>query len=288
MRYKHILTVFFASLPILMAARTIQLVQLTDHTTGLFTRNKPALIITAVIGLIVIVVGCCCLTIKRAPLRTPRVKKPLGIAALLMAAGIGLDVFAVFGSSYAAAWQKFALLIVGVVSAVFFVLYAAKSVKKYSLEKLFYIIPTVYFALRLIVTFVSVAPLALISENAYMVLAQCSTTLFMFEFGKIANGYDKDKNYKKILLTGVLSVMFNAVFSVPQMLLLLTDFKSTEHQPAAALLSSLFIGVFVTMYLLAHFSNKNLKNHHYRGKKEIDESKFLKIDSPEQTFYYGD
>ena len=288
MRYKHILAVFFASLPVLMAARAMQLVQLTDHTTGLFTKNKPALIITAFIGLVVLVVSCCCLSIKRAPLRTPRVKKPLGIAALIMAIGIGLDVFAVFQSSLAAPWQKFSLLIVGIVSAAFFVFYAAKAVKKYPLEKLFYIIPTVYFALRLIVTFVSVAPLSLISENAYMVLAQCSTTLFMFEFGKIANGYDKEKSYKKILLTGVLSVMFNAVFSIPQMLLLITDFKSTEHQPAAALVSSMFVGVFVTMYLLAHFSNKNLKNHHYRRKKEVDEDKFLKIDSPEHKFYYGE
>lgn len=288
MRYKHILTVFFAALPVVIFARALQLIKLTDHTTGLFTKDKSALVVTAAIGFIVLVVACCCVTIKRAPLRTPKVRKPLGVAALIMMVGVGLDVYAVFGSSYAAAWQKYAVLLVGIATMAFFLFYAAKAVKKYHLEKLLYMIPAIYFALRLMVTFVSIAPLALISENAYMVLAQCATTLFLFEFGKIANEYDKEKNYKKILVTGVLAVLFNGLFSIPQMILLLTDFKSTEHQPASALLSSLFVGVFVTIYLLAHFSNKNLKNHHYRRKKEGDEDKFLKVDSPEHKYYYGE
>lgn len=288
MRYKHILTVLFASLPVLIFARALQLIKLTDHTTGLFTQDKSALIITAAICGVVFAVICCCLTIKRAPLKTPRVKKPLGFAAFAMAAAIAFDVIAVFGGSYAVAWQKFACAIVGAASAVFYVMYGIKGFKKYHLEKLFYIVPTVYFALRLVVTFVSIAPLALISDNAYMVLAQCSTTLFMFEFGKIANGYDKEKSYKKILAAGAAAVMFNAVFSVPQIILLLTDFKAIEHQPALTLLSSMIVCVFIVMYLLAHFSNKNLKNHHYRRKKEAEEAKYLKLDSPEQKFYYGE
>lgn len=288
MRYKHILTVFFVSLPLVIFTRALQLIKLTDHTTGLFTENKTALVITAFIGLIVLTVLCCCATVKRAPLKTPTVKKPLGLAALFMALSVTLDVVAATQNSYTVPWQKLLLVIFGIFTVVFFLAYAAKSVKKYRLEKILYVIPTVYYSIRIIVSFITIAPLALISENAYMILAQCATTLFMFEFAKIANGYDKEKSYKKILITGVASVMFNGVFSIPQLFLLLTDFNSTEHQSPLMLLSSMFAGVFVTMYLLAHFSNKNLKDHRYRHKKEVEETKFLQIDSPTQNFYYGD
>lgn len=288
MRYKHILTVFFCSIPAVVFARALQLVKLTDHTTGLITRNKPAMMITAFIGLVTLVVLGCAITIKRAPLKTPRVKKPLGIAAALAAVGIAADAISVLRLSTVVNWQRFAVLIVGAATAIFYVLYAAKAVKKYPLEKLFYIIPTVYWGLRLIVTFINIAPMTLISENAYLILAQAATTLFMFEFGKIANGYDKEKSYKKILVTGVASVLLNAAFSVPQMFLLLTDYKATEHQSSGILLGSMLTGVFVTIYLLAHFANRNLKNHHYRRKKEIAEDKFLKINSPTQNFYCGE
>lgn len=288
MRYKHILTVFFASLPVLVFVRALQLIKLTDHTTGLFTKDKPALVATAAIGFVVLVVTGCCLSVRRAPLKCPKVRKPLGIASLLMSIAIWLDVFAVFKSSYIASWQKYIVVVVGLLTIAFFALYALKAVKKYRLERLIFIVPTIYFAVRLIVSFISIAPIALISENAYMVLAQCSTALFMFEFAKIANGYDKAKSYKKILVVGALAVMFNAVFSVPQIVLLLTDFNSSEHQPTMALISSLLVAVFITMYLLAHFSNKNLKDHRYRHKKEAMEAKYLQVEAPSQKYYYGE
>ena len=288
MRYKHILTVIFASLPILMIIRALQLIKHTDHTTGFYTKDKQALVVTVAIAIVAFLVVCCCATVKRAPLKTPKVRKPLAIGAVLMAVAVALDVVATFGFSFMSNLHKFIIGILGLLTVAFFVAYAIKGVKKYRLEKLLYAIPAIYFAAKLVLVFISIATLALISANAYMILYYSFTTLFFLEFAKIANGYDKEKSYKKILITAALSAMFSAVFSVPQMFLLLTDSKATLHQSSAVLFSAMLTGVFVMIYIMAHFSNKNLKNHHYRKKKGDEGEKFLNVETPKQEFYYGD
>ena len=165
MRYKYILTVFLASLPVVICARALQLIQLTDHTTGYMSRNKPAIVVTGFIAVIILTVSCCCATVRRAPLRTPKVRKPLGIGAFLMVISIAFDLAAVLSLGYLGVWQKLLLVLLAVCTMIFFMLYAWKAVKRYRLEKLLYAVPTIYFAARLVFTFISIATQALIAIN---------------------------------------------------------------------------------------------------------------------------
>ncbi len=286
MRYKHIMLSLGISLPVCVLLRTYQLLFMIEGKTGFVGRNYTFLS-TAIMVVIFSAVALNAIfgaTVHRSPKKGPKVNIVLGISAMLLGGAIIYDSVDSVVEMPTTSWQNFLLVIMGCVCAVWFLAYGAKAVYNYKLPHLTYTIPVIYWAAKFIVVFTSISPLTLITDNVFVLISYCAVLIFMFEFAKVANNIDKETTYKKLLSSGVASVILCIVSSLPRLIATSSGSIESLHDSVSSVFVSLVTGIFILAYTVSHFSNSNLSYKKSRRALKLD---VLPIEGHSDSFYTG-
>ena len=166
-------------------------------------------------------------------------------------------------------WQNILLTVSGVLTAVYFLLYAISGVIKIKFSPLTSFLHAVYCIVKIISSFTALSSLALISDNVMILSVLCVILIFFLSFGKLYNGIDTERNFRKLMASGLVSIVLCFTQSIPHIIINLTTHNGYLHTSNAANFSVLCFGIFIAVFTFSHFS---LKNTLSVRKSEITES----------------
>lgn len=286
MRYKHIMLSLGISLPVCVLLRTYQLLFMIEGKTGFVGRNYTFLSVAVMIVIFAAIAlnSIFGATVHRSPKKMPKVNFALGISAMLLGGAVIYDSIDSMAQTPTASWQTFVLVVMGCVCAIWFMAYGAKAIYNYKLPRLTYIIPVIYWAAKFIVVFTSISPLTLITDNVFVLISYCAVLIFMFEFAKVANNIDKDTTFKKLLSSGIASVMLCFVSAIPRFIATGTGNTESLHDSVSSVFVTLITGLFALVYILSHFGVSNLS---YKKRQHALKLDILPIEGHSDSFYTG-
>ena len=264
MEFKNILLFFFVTLPVCICARFLQLIYIEDPSTGFFIRGYEFLgyfltsliIISCAINVFLSFTAC------KRPSKVPSVSITTGISSIILGVSIGFEILTETFTHNIRIWQIVTLDILGIFAAVFFLLYGLKMIIDYPLPKLFFIVPPLYWIMRLICIFTSISAISLIVDNFITIASHCLILVFMANFAKLNNNIDDNRLFRKLLATALCSVIFCAVDALPRIIFSLIGKQSYIHSGVSFAPTVLVSGIFILSFLLSYFSNKNFKSKH--------------------------
>lgn len=259
MKYKKILFLFGVFLPVAIMLRLVQFSFTIDYSTGFYIKefesNGEAMF--WVLLALIFSPSLFALFSHRSPAHPPKPNIILSLASFSVGSSIIYEMFFETFSAAVMGWQITLIKIAGILSAAFFICYGLKYFISFRLPNICTAIPTVYFILRIICDFTSISALALISENLLLILAYCSVLLFMLQFAKLYNGLDSEYNFRKLLSSGLASIMLCLTQTLPHFILKTLTGYSFMHTSLAGNVNLFFISIFIAVFLFSHFSYYN-------------------------------
>ena len=212
------------------------------------------LIIAVCVSLAVI-----CFTGHRNPEHPPKINPLISFASFFAVLGVAAGVYDARLSPVAMPWQIALLTVSGFIAAVYFILYAVSGFINLKLSPLLSVLPSVYFIMRITCSFTAISSLALISDNILIISALCVMLLFFLNFGKLYNGIDTERNFRKLMASGLVSIVLCFTQSIPHIIINLTTHNGYLHTSNADNFSVLSFGIFIAVFTFSHFSAKNIK-----------------------------
>lgn len=260
MKYKKILLFFGIALPASVLLRILQLMFTVDAKTGFFKTEykEMGFYLLILILLCAAVTAALCFTSHRKPEHPPKKSLILAIAAFLTAGVIGAEIFSESFAGTVMQWQTSLLMLAGIASAVFFVIYGISLVSDFKLPPISAAIPIIYFIVKIICVFTSVSSLALITDNVLMLAAYCGLLLFFLCFGKLYNNIDREYNFRKLQAAGFGSAILCLAQSVPHIVINILNGNNYQHTSNISNIALLIYGLFAAVFTLTFFSVKNV------------------------------
>ena len=83
--------------------------------------------------------------------------------------------------------------------------------------------------------------------------------LFFLSFGKLYNGIDTERNFRKLMASGLVSAVLCFTQSIPHIIINLVTDNGYLHTSNADNFSVLSFGMFIAVFTFSHFSAKNIK-----------------------------
>lgn len=257
MKLNKIFLLFAVTLPISVLLRFLQIAFTVEFQTGFF---KPEQTVFGVVLLCLIGAACVELAVfSHFSFRTPEIKKrniPEAAVSVLCAAVLGYELVQESFAGTVLAWQLAALSVTGFATVLLLLIHGISLITDFPLPKLCYIIPILYFLVRLICAFTSISSLALISDHLILMAAYCTGLLFFLHFGKLQNDIDPDHTFRRLLGSGLCFVLLSAVQSLPYFVFNYLLKKSYTHTTFTANLSLLAFGLFAAVMLFSAFCGK--------------------------------
>ena len=261
MKYKKIILFFCIIMPLSILLRTFQLFFTVETKTGFFKSEYE----TAGFYLLLLIIAVCvslaviCFTGHRNPEHPPKINPLISFASFFAVLGVAAGVYDARLSPVAMPWQIALLTVSGFIAAVYFILYAVSGFINLKLSPLLSVLPSVYFIMKIICSFTAISSLALISDNILILSALCVMLLFFLSFGKLYNGIDTERNFRKLMASGLVSIVLCFTQSIPHIIINLTTHNGYLHTSNADNFSVLSFGMFIAVFTFSHFSAKNIK-----------------------------
>ena len=259
MQYKKLMLFFSVSLPFAILLRFFTLKFIIDSSNGFFTTDNQVLGLVATIILFVIALLICIFsfTTHRQPPHPPKANYYLSALSFVLSGVVFYDTFFVKTVSEVSPILNILRLIFAICAIIFWLLYAAKSFVSIKIPSFCYLFPCFYMILKTIVEFTRISTIALITDNLLLISALCSITVFFLQFAKLYNRVDTEKNFRKTLASGLVSVFFCIMQSVAFFIYnILSNFENI-HTSVSANITLLIFGLFIMTFILSHFSQKN-------------------------------
>lgn len=259
MRYEKILFFFYAALPLSIILRLIQQIFIVDNNTGFFKHEFMAFGITVLVIIFAVAVmfSVFAFLSHRSPEQPPKSNLFLSIASFLTALSLFLENYIVTPNYTVMNLQTILLNITALLSILLFLGYGFKRFFDFTLPGFCFLFPCVYFILKTILEFTVVSALAVISENILFITALCSLMVFFLQFAKLYNKTDKEYNFRKLLASGLVAVLFCFVQSVPFFIYgFMTGFEKI-HTNVFSNITLFITGLFILTFLSLHYSRKN-------------------------------
>lgn len=261
MRYKKIILFFCIVMPLSILLRTFQLFFTVETNTGFFkSEYKTAgfyllvLIIAALACLAII-----CFTGHRNPEHPPKINPLISFASIIAVLGIATGAYDTRLTGVTMPWQSALLTVSGILAAVYFLLYAVSGFINLKLSPLLSVLPSVYFIMKIICSFTAISSLALISDNILILSALCVMLLFFLSFGKLYNGIDTERNFRKLMASGLVSSALCFTQGIPHIIINFVTDNGYLHTSNAANFSMICFGIFIAVFTFSHFSAKNIR-----------------------------
>lgn len=281
MKYKKIIFLFGVFLPVAILLRLIQFSFTIDYSTGFyikeFSSNGKAMFL--VLLCLIISPSVFAFFSHRSPEHPPRPNIILSIASFAAGASVFFEMFFESFSATVMAWQITAIKITGLACALFFICYGLQCFINLKIPNILTAVPTVYYILRIICDFTSISSLALISENLLLMFAYCAVLIFMLQFTKLYNGLDSEYNFRKLLSSGLASIMLCLTQTIPHFILKTVTGYSFMHTSLVGNINLFSISIFIAVFLFSHFSffNSCLTEEEQAKKHFLRMGKFTKI-----------
>ncbi len=259
MKYKKIMLFACTLLPISVLLRVAQLLFTVEITTGFFKPEYEAYGYAILIAMFIFaaVAAGLAFTTHRSPEHPPVNNIYMSISSFAVALSVLFESFGAVVSQFSLPWQIVMLKITGLLAAAFFVAIGVKGIKDIPVPSLCYTLPVIYLIFKTIYEFTSISSLALISDNIILLAGYCSVMWFMLQYAKLYNGAEKDSDFRKLLASAILSVIFCFTQSLPQIIVNIYTGNSYLHVSNATNWNMLFIGIFIAIFTFFHFSHKN-------------------------------
>lgn len=276
MKYGKIVLFFCITLPLSILLRTLQLFFTVETETGFFKSEYK----TAGFCLLVLVIAACaslaiiCFTGHRNPEHPPKTNPFMSICSFVAAFGISGGIIDTELTGVSMPWQGALLTLSAIMAAVYFLLYGISGFIKIKLPPLLSVFPSVYLIIKIICAFTAVSSLALISDNILVLSAYCVMLLFFLSFGKLYNGIDSERNFRKLMATGLVSAVLCFTQGIPHIIINLATDNAYLHTTNAANFSIISFGIFITVFTFSHFSAQNMKivRLHEKSEKQNGDS----------------
>ncbi len=288
MRFKHIMWFFAVTLCSATFIRTLQLLFTIDAETGFIKSEYRTVgivmtVIICVAAFASVAVGA---SVRRCPIKMPKVKPLLGVGAILLGVSVLAEVFAPATVSSSNLYVVIALEAFGFFAGAFFIAYGLKAFVDYKLPTPLFMIPVIYWAIKLIYMFMSMATLSLITDNILICAAYASSLVFMLEFAKLANKINIETTSRMLMASGMCSTVFSFTTSFPRLAVVATGNSAVLHESVFSAVTMLVTGIFTVLFIVYYFRNKNLSHRH--RKHAADSKRFMPVDESSQyQFYLG-
>lgn len=258
MKYKQIILFFCVALPVSLGLRLMQLFFIVEANTGFFKHEYDSWGngITAIIIAVGVITAVFSFFSHRSPENPPKTGLVMGISSVLLAFAVAMELFFTNGSYGVSVVIKILLYLFGILFVLWLIVFSVKDFLNIKIPLLTYAIPCLYFVARLIYSFGEISSLALISDNIFLIAAYCAVLLFMLNFAKLYNNFDKEKGFRKLLASGLASVLFCFTQSVPNVVFHILS-GGYSHTAVQTNFSMFFTGVFIAVFVFSHFSYAN-------------------------------
>lgn len=259
MKTKTITASFFVFLVLSVISRFIQILYTVDYTTGFFKSSSKNFGISLSLVTVIACVVCAIFAFKvyKKPENAPKQNFILELSSLAFAIVLGVELFTEKLSVRILPWQQLGLKIFGLLTVVYFAIFAFCSTSKLNKIRILSIVPIVYFLMRLICAFITVSSLSIISDNVLLIASYCLIVLFMLNFAKLYNGIETDTNFRKLLATGLTCGLITFTKAVPNIVLNLIKPNFYTRTQLISSISLLFCGLFILVFVFSYFSKKN-------------------------------
>lgn len=266
MKYRHAMILLATSLPVCVILRIIQMFFTIDEGTGFIKQqySTMALLISVIICAAIAAVAllAAITDIKCKESKGPQLA--ISVSSLLVGGMLiyksvtniseMLKTIATYNSIQAIAWYDFLLFILMLLSAAVFFMYGLKNISDFKMPPIMLVAPVLCFIVKLISVFVSTSALALVTENVFLIFTSSAVLWFMFEFSNFENGVgDPDKKVKKIFASGIASIMFCLVTTIPKLFFAIILKRGMSNADVATTLLDVSIAIFILSYIICKF-----------------------------------
>lgn len=200
--------------------------------------------------------------VRRCPLKAPKVGVSLCAVSAVLGVWMIYESVTVVSPASVPAWQGAAMNVLGVLSGLMFLAYAASGLVKFTLPGALFILPVLFWMLRLIWVFTALNTLALTVEHVFLLMACSALLVFMLQLAKLMSGQGNSYHFKWMLVSGVCAVIFCADYALPNLLLELAGSRTASKESVSSEIMILLTAAFVLVFLIAYFDQRNLKRHH--------------------------
>lgn len=263
MKHRQIINLLYVAVPVCVLLRIMQLKFTIDATTGFI--KQPYRDISMLISFVVFaaIIAMCVLAYfsESVSVKTSSTQ-PIVAFSCVLTGGLFVcdsvssvveinDIYSIF------------LILLGLISAVAFILFGIEKIYPLVFPKALLIAPTVYYIVKLIKLFVSTSELSLVTENIFLLFTHSALLCFVFEFASYENNFgDSARRQKKLFACGITSTMLCIVTALPKLLLPSTLNEQTHRADVSSCLLLLSQAVFVLLYIISNFcSNDKPKAH---------------------------
>lgn len=285
MKYKKIMTFFLIAAVVNVLFRSFQVMFTIDNkgfVLGSYKSISYKMIILQILAVgVATAFGA---LVHRYPENTPKVGILLGSVSALFGAWIIVDLIAFPPSLMVPVWQSALIKFFGLLSGILWIIYSLNKLLPIKLPPLLFVVPVLYWVMRLIWAFTTLNTLALTMGHVLLLITYCAVLVFMLELAKLMNGIDREYNFKKLLATGICSAILCFTFSVPYLISMALGSNAASVEGYSPVFLLFVTGVFITVFLICYFSNQNLKHRRHRR----HHTHMLKIKANVDRFYTGD
>lgn len=255
MKLNKIMTYFCIGLPVCVCLRIIQIIFTIEFETGFYINQYET------IGKVIfaVIIAFCALLWWFSSRYYKSPEKPPEYNMLLSVTAVGLAIVtlaqAFFENTYifTFAWQSGLIKVVGAITAAYFIAFAVKYYFDFPLPPYLHIIPCAFMIVRTAFIFINTSSLAHISDNVLLLACYCTVMIFFVNFAKLYNDIDIEKNFKKLLSSGLVSAVLCFTQSLSHFVVNFASNNRYLHVSNVANISVLFMGLFVMVFIITHF-----------------------------------
>lgn len=255
MKLNKIMAFFCIGLPICVCLRIFQIVFTIELETGFYVNQFATIgkIISAVIFGFCAILCWFAFKYYKAPENPPKQNIVLSVISLCLAAATILQAFGESNYVITFSWQIWLIRILGVVATAYFVMYGLKYRIDFKFPPILHIIPCLFMIARTAFIFINTSSLAHISDNVLILAAYCSVLIFFVNYAKLYNDIDNEKNFRKMLGSGLVCANLALTQSLPHIVVNIASGNRYLHVSHISNISILLMGLFVLIFLVSHF-----------------------------------
>lgn len=242
--------------------RIFQIKYMIEPSTGFFTENLVTF--GSVVSVIIFVFAALAVIFaafyKKVPVATPKLPKGFGIVSAVLAFCILYESVISPPEFVTEKWQLILMALFGAVAAAAFICTSLTSFDVLPQLPLLNAAPVIYWLIRIIVVFSAYTPVPTIADNVFELASLCAALVYFLYYAKFTNSIDSGKTNKAMLAVSVLAVVFCAVYSLPQLILIAFGNDIGVHSKPSSAVTDLAVMLFVLYYAVLCNKTANLKN----------------------------
>lgn len=244
MKGNRCLYVFLTALVITAGLRVFQLLSLTEYETGFILPEhyNKAVIITAFTALIILlscVFSCACV---KGGKKSNVFYLTSSVSAFFTG---GMMILQPMGGFLGVpGFLKVLCTVFAVLSAVYFIAFALRSIIHFPFSPYFAVIPAAFFVFKSACSAITGAYHTVISDTVFQITAYCFIMLYFLEFARAANGVTGKKSVKKFAAFGTAAALLSLCFSLPKILISLVS-PSSVHDMSLNEYLLFFSGLYI-------------------------------------------